>query len=120
MHDKCKDSIDEFKLLQYFLDFESIKSADKEFCKLFYKLLKETLELTPNLSKLKELVNITTSKLLMLEKCYKSVLERFPNSLEVKEMYGSLLMSILNDQEQGTTYVTLKDNIYSTKISKNV
>ena len=122
LYDKCKDSVEGLKLLTYFVDLKKAKELDKDFCTVYYKLLKEALDVNPSLSSLKNYATLTAKKLLSLEAFYKSILERFPDALEAKEMYGSLLSNILNNKQEASFYFSSADTnlLLSKQTSKNL
>ena len=101
LFDVCKESHEGLKLLLYFEEFKDIKKKDKQFIKFLYRMLKELLSHQPRLPYLKKYVLGTAIKMMVLENKYKTILKKFPNSVEVKEMYGSLLINLLNDKENG-------------------
>ena len=101
----CKLSAAEgIQLYQYFADLEKLKIDDKNFCEQFTKFSYNIIESNPNLSNLKvSIVELIGSKKLLLNS-YESILSTFPNSNEVNDMYGSLLINILSDNAKGELY----------------
>ena len=111
MTDLCKKSSEVYKLYQYFINIKKIKSKDYKFCARYYKFSEIVLQPKTNLSRLKIMIIKLTKQKNSIVNLYTSVLEGFPNSEEVNEMFGSFLFDILYDMEKG--------QLYSNKIFKN-
>ena len=91
----CKGSEAEgIKLFQYFTDLEKLKLDDIDYCEKYSKFSQTIIEPDPNLSKLRELIDELVDTKTNLIKDYESILTNYPNSIEVNEMYGSLLTNI--------------------------
>ena len=98
-------AIEGIQLYQYFTDLEKLKLDDFNLCEKYSKFSQAILEPNPNLSKLKNYIDELFDDKKVLIKSYESILEKFPNSEEVNDMYGSFLIAILCDINKGKLYL---------------
>ncbi|OMJ95620.1 hypothetical protein SteCoe_860 [Stentor coeruleus] len=97
----CEESSETFKFFQYFLNFTSAKAADQEFCIVYSNLLNYVCYEELKIGKAKQEINNLVKTMKSLIKCYSSLIIRYSDSEELKDMYGSLLLKLLSDRDQG-------------------
>lgn len=83
-----------FKLFKYIKEIQAVKLDDEKFCglyvKFFYMLQKNSLKL----SQLKKLINEIVRQWKTLCQKYQKILKNYPYSREAREMFGTLLSII--------------------------
>ena len=89
------------KVLYYFREFQKLKNQDKKFCENLFHLFKVVLDPSSSLQSLKKILNKTGKCVIKLEEKYRDLINQYPDAEEVKEMYGSLLLNLLNNEEDG-------------------
>ena len=101
----CNKSTGGYKIYQYIVAIENLALKDCEFCEYYAKLTEIILQPKPSLSKLKLNINKVIKKKAMLVLLYHAALAKFPDSEEVNENFGSLLLGILCDIDKGQFYL---------------
>lgn len=119
MQTACEQTSQSYKLFKYFLEFSEIKKSDRNFCQCYNNLITTLSENSTQIRDLKALIIEMVEKLYGLEKGYTSLLMRFPNSAEIKQIYGTFLLNILNDSQRGNKLIakssTVKANRNNTR-----
>ena len=100
-----KHSSELYKIYQYFINVQNLKLKDCTFCETYSKLLEAIITPNPNLLNLKTKINKLTHQKRALIELYILILDEFPNSAEVNEMYGSFLVDIFCDIDKGQIYL---------------
>ncbi|OMJ90886.1 hypothetical protein SteCoe_6646 [Stentor coeruleus] len=117
----CEESSETFRFFQYFLNFTSAKVADKKFCITYSNLLNYVCYEDIRMGKAKQEISNLVKTMKSLIKIYSSLIVRYPDSEELKDMYGLLLLKILSDRNQGRRVLGKLSKIYrnfSMKIMK--
>ncbi|OMJ74238.1 hypothetical protein SteCoe_26899 [Stentor coeruleus] len=105
MHHICQEFSESLKLLNYFSEFTEIKSLDLDFCESFRSFLKKCLSDNSDINDLKMQSRKVIDKMKKLKKKYEILLGIYPSAIDVKELYGSLLINILNESDEGRFYL---------------
>lgn len=106
LKDTCKLSSNSFKLLNYFKDFDVIKEKDKSFCENFQNFFEICTSSNISLEKFKCSIAKIVLEIDELKAKYQQIIKTFPESLEVKQNYGSLLLNILNNAKKGQKLIS--------------
>ena len=110
MINHCKKTSEGYKIFQYFNDIEKIKLKDYDFCQNYLNFSEIILDPKSTLSNLKNKANKIWKTKQSIMQLYTIMLEAFPSSDEVNELYRSFLCDILYDAKKG--------QVYSSRISK--
>lgn len=102
----CQEFSESLKLLKYFSEFTEIKSVDLDFCESFRCFIKKCLSKDSDINDMKIQSRKIVDKMKKLKKSYEKLLEIYPSAIDVKELYGSLLINILNESDEGRLYLS--------------
>lgn len=102
---KCKESSDSMKIMEFFDNFSSTKIKDMKFCETFGKLIYQLQDKKSKLSQLKLLTTSIVTSCAKLIKKYKFLIKSHPQALEIKKLYGTLLVNILGGSISGEHYL---------------
>ena len=97
----CENASAGYRILDYFIKFEIAKEKDYEFCKNYIKFFNIFLEKTVSLSSLKDNIQRLVKSIETVKTIFKDLNKKFPDSVEVKHYYGSLLSELLNNNKKG-------------------
>lgn len=90
-----------YKIYRYITSLQKIKQKDQEYCSMYYKFFSVLLGKNVNLFKLKNFVLNIVNMCKDLENKYAKTLNEFPQSVEIKEMYGSFVCDLKGDAFKG-------------------
>lgn len=105
LKEECQSSSEGFKMHQYFVDFFEAKEKDKGFCLEYLNFIEKVNKGNFKTSELRGFINSLAIKAKDIRKMYENILERFPTSMDAKNLYGSLLLNVLNDVENGNRFM---------------
>ncbi|OMJ81096.1 hypothetical protein SteCoe_18508 [Stentor coeruleus] len=124
---KCKETLqilnskisDGLRLYKYLLEFRATKKGDLELCEDFLRLLDRILEKNTQLSLLKNIISETCINIKYINQQYTDLLKMVPDSIVVLDMYASLLVDIIGEQDRGKVLYNKKSGLggkeYQTK-----
>ncbi|OMJ71243.1 hypothetical protein SteCoe_30601 [Stentor coeruleus] len=119
MISSCQIYSDTYKFFRYFIDFDDIKRQDRKFCEVYFRFFGNVIEKKLNLSQIKKQVNEIMTMVENLKEGYEKLKARFPDALEIKQIYGSLLLNLLSDLQQGQRLMN-RYSFYAAKSSSKV
>lgn len=116
---KCKETLqnlnskvsDGLRLYKYLLEFRATKKGDLELCEDFLKLLDRILEKNSQLSLLKNIISEICINIELINNQYTNLLKMIPDSTVVLDMYASLLVDIIGDQDKGKVLYNKKSGL---------
>jgi hypothetical protein len=116
----CTTASNGFKILKFFKKFRKTKEKDYDFCKNYIKFFNVFLEKTVSLTSLKLKISSLVKNIEKLKENYKKLSKRFPDSAEVKDLYGSLLTELLNNHRKGKKMMSEAEGLKSiSHLNKN-
>ncbi|CAG9329399.1 unnamed protein product [Blepharisma stoltei] len=118
---KCKILLEEHSIgfyedistLYYILQLENIKKKDEILCNKFLDFWAEITSDKPMMAKLQHFSGEISRKLDEVKKGYSDLVKSFPNNIYCHELYGSLLMDILKNNEIGFKLLSRKNGLMS-------
>ncbi|OMJ77840.1 hypothetical protein SteCoe_22473 [Stentor coeruleus] len=105
LKEECQNTSEGFKLHQYFVDFFKAKEKDKGFCLEYLSFIEKISRGKYKINELRWFINSLAKETKKIRKMYENILERFPTSIDTKGLYGSLLINVLNDVENGNKFI---------------
>ena len=110
---KCKDTLlkiniassKALKRLNFSQNLDALMKTDLEVCSSLMMMYNKILEPNQKLSELKSLVLRSSSVVETVTKLYEALIEQSPASKFVLELYGLFLIDLLNNNEQGLSYL---------------
>lgn len=118
----CEENSESYKLIKYFADFGNTKNLDEDFCYLYLKFFYKIFQKDININDLKTYVKQLAELIEKVRYGYESILKKNPSSKEVKDVYGSMLMNLLLDNEKGQEYlhkITISESYHNKYSLKN-
>ena len=106
-----KMTLSELKLSLYLQDLQSLVYEDKTLCLFFLKFLENILSKHTKRCLLIESTNQLVNLTKKIKENYETSLEKYNSSQIINEMYGSLLLYLLFNEEKGQYYLNHSINI---------
>ena len=109
--DKIYERYEEYRFTTKIYKFEKAKRLDKEACLLAFKYWASIVSTKSTLKSLEDDGRVLKSCLDSLNTKYSSLIQQFPDSIILLDLYSSFVISFYNDTEKFQMLTVRKDNI---------
>ena len=124
--EKCKEAIRTeglessygIKIIKFINDQQLAFNKDKQFCKLFLKLLEKLQENSSTQKVLENLILKSDEKITIAKKKYKDLARAYPDSNIISKMYGSFLMEIVGNSSMAQIFLSKSEMVGRNRNSK--